>query len=192
MLLERLTVIAEILQARNRLNLILLPAFPLAVIVSYWRRKRAIGGWLLFSCYWMSAVLLIYLSDGIANLGTFLHPATRNPTRQLALISAIYPRLLAMLSVVVLVAGMLKSREWIWVERLKLMLGATVLVAGVSLVLDAIYFPGSLVGNSIRWIMLPVWLAYFHVSKRVSRVFRTKDWFASPADGKVDQPTEPG
>lgn len=96
-----------------------------------------------------------------------------------------------MLSVIVLGAAMLKSREWTWVERLRFMLGVTVLVAGVSVVLDAIYFRGSLVANGIRWIMRGVWLVYFHVSKRVSHVFRTKDWYKSISDQKLGQSMQP-
>ncbi len=66
MFIQRLTPIAEILQAsqlsRNALNLILLPAFPVAAIVSYLRKKKEIGGWLLFSYYWMCAILVICLN----------------------------------------------------------------------------------------------------------------------------------
>lgn len=96
-----------------------------------------------------------------------------------------------MLSVVVLGAAVLRGREWKLVERFRLMLGVTVMVAGVSVVLDAIYFPGSLFANSIRWIMLCVWLVYFHVSRRVSQVFRTKDWENSISDQRLDQPPQP-
>jgi hypothetical protein len=92
------------------------------------------------------------------------------------LIVAVYPRLFALLGVVGIAVAVLKWREWLWIERLRLMLGVTIFIAGISVVLDAIFFPRSLVPNLTRWIMLCVWLLYFSFSERVRGVFHAKDW----------------
>jgi hypothetical protein len=175
-----ITIAAELLQTpqfpANWLNGILFPAGLVTAIVSLVRRKRDIGGWLMYFYFWIGAVLAVYLQDALGNYRVFLPSSRLNPANQLALIVAVYPRLFVLLGVVTVAVAVLKRREWLWIERLRLMLGATVVITGISVVLDAIYFPRSLLANLIRCVMLCVWLTYFHVSKRVHHVFRTKDW----------------
>lgn len=130
----------------------------------------------MYFYFWISAGLTVYLSDAIGNYRVFLPSSNLDTAHHVALISAVYPRLFALLGVVGVGVAALKWREWQWIERLKLMLIVTILIAGISVVLDAVYFPRSLSANAIRWVMLCVWLSYFHLSKRVHHVFRTKDW----------------
>jgi hypothetical protein len=158
------------------LNRILPPAGLIMAVLSYLRRKQDIGGWFLYFYYWISAVLAIYLTDALSNYRVFLPSTKLNPAHHIALIIAVYPRLLALLGVVVIAVGLLKSREWLWIERVRLMLAVTAVIATISVGLDVSYFPRSLFANGIRCSVLWVWLIYFHVSKRVYHVFRTKDW----------------
>jgi len=158
------------------LNRILIPAGLVTAIVSYLRRKQDIGGWFLYFYFWIGAVLLIYLTDALGNYRVFLPSSKLDPTHQFALIIAVYPRLLALLGVVGIAVAIVKWREWVWIERVRLMLGVTAVIAAISVALDAKYFPRSLFANLIRCTMLWVWFIYFHVSKRVHHVFRTKDW----------------
>lgn len=130
----------------------------------------------MYFYFWMCAALTIYLSDAIGNYQIFLPSSKLDTVHHVALVSAVYPRLFALLGVVGVGVALLKWRDWQWIERLRLVLGVTVLVAGVSVALDAVYFPRSLLPNAIRWVTLCVWLGYFHLSKRVHHVFQTKDW----------------
>ena len=140
------------------------------------RRKQAIGGWLLYFYYWIFAVLFISLRD-IA-----LHPSAFKPSfgsdslNREALFLAVFPRLFLFLAVAVIAVMLLIEKEWVWVERLRVVLLAGVFIAGLSVWLDVHYFPKSIRGNAVRWGGLCFWLLYFFVSKRVHHVFRTKDW----------------
>jgi hypothetical protein len=158
------------------LNQILLPAALVTAIVSYLRRKQDIGGWFLYFYFWISAVLAIYLTEALNNYRVFLPSSRLDSARHFALIITVYPRLLALLGVVGIAAALLKRRDWVWIERLRFMLGVAAVIAAISVALDAIYFPRSLFANLIRCAMLWVWLIYFHVSKRIHHVFQTKDW----------------
>jgi len=139
----------------------------------------------MYFYYWIGAVLAVYLKDALGNYRVFLPSSGLDPANHLALIVAVYPRLFALLGVVGIAVAVLKWREWLWVERLRLMLGVTVSIAGISVVLDGIFFPRSLVPNLTRWIMLCVWLLYFYFSERVRGVFRTKDWKQSTAQQEM-------
>jgi len=180
MFVPSVILLAEIVQAPPTvtvaINRILLPAFLITALVSYLRRREDIGGWLMYFYFWICAALTVYLSDAIGNYPVFLPSSKLDTAHHVALISAVYPRLIAVLGVVGVGVAALKWREWEWIERLKLTLAVTVLTAGISVALDAVYFHRSLFANVIRWIMLCVWLSYFHLSKRVHHVFRTKDW----------------
>jgi hypothetical protein len=160
----------------TELNAILLPVALVVAVLSYIRRRKEIGGWLMYFYYWIAAVLVVYLKDALGNYRVFLPSSRMDPAKHLALIVAVYPRLLALAAVVVIATAVLNRRDWILIERLRFMLGVTVAIAATSVVLDAIYFPGALFPNVTRCVMLSVWLLYFYFSKRVHHVFQTKDW----------------
>jgi hypothetical protein len=162
--------------AATWLNVILFPLALVVPILSYIRRKQDIGGWLMYFYYWIGAVLAVYLKDALQNYQIFLPSSKLDSAKHLALIVAVYPRLFALLGAVAAAVALLKWRDWLWIERLRFMLGVTVVIAGISAALDAIYFPGSFLVNLVRCTMLGVWLIYFHISRRVHHVFRTKDW----------------
>jgi hypothetical protein len=164
------------------LNVILFPLALIVSILSYIRRKQDVGGWLMYFYYWIGAVLAVYLKDALQNYRVFLPSSKLDPGKHLALIVAVYPRLFALLGAVVAAVIVVKRREWFLIERLRMMLGVTVVIAGISVALDAIYFRRALMANLIRCVMLLVWLLYFYLSKRVHHVFRTKDWEKLGAD----------
>lgn len=158
------------------LNGVLFPLALFIAVLSYVRRKQDIGGWLMYFYYWIGAMLVIYVKEALGNYKVFLPSSKLDPATHVALIVAVYPRLLALLGVVVAAVMVVKRREWFLIERLRMMLGVTVVIAGISVALDAIYFRRALMANLIRCVMLLVWLLYFYLSKRVHHVFRTKDW----------------
>lgn len=166
------------------LTLVLTPPTPswilalslLFMVMCYSRRKQEVGGWLLYFYGWMFALFYSCLRNFLGHAGLFLPNARFEKTVHLALILTVIPTLLATSAVLVLIIILSNVGEWIWVERLRLMLAVTVVVAGISVALDAKYFPEALVTNAMRFFMLGVWLIYLFVSDRVQRVFRTKDW----------------
>jgi hypothetical protein len=152
---------------------------PLALVfgvVSYLRRKESIGGWLLYFYYWIYALAVAYAYDVLARYRVFLPSSEQDSEHHLALIAVAYPRLLALAVVVGVAMILLKRREWVWVERLRLALGAEIIIAGISVALDARYFPKSFALNLGRCVMMFLWFLYFCLSDRVYSVFRLKDW----------------
>jgi hypothetical protein len=169
---------AEILQSAaapsSPLNRVFLPMALVFAVVSYFRRKKSIGGWLLYFYYWIYALFVAYAYDVVAHYRVFLPSAKVDSEHHLALIATVYPRLIALVVVIGIAMIMLKQREWVWVERLRLALGAEIVIAGISVGLDARYFP-KFFGLG-RCVMMFLWFLYFCFSDRVYSVFRLKDW----------------
>ena len=158
------------------INRILLPSALALAVVSIFRRKEAIGGWLLYFYFWICALLIVYLEDILSHYRVFLPSFQLDEEQHTALIAAAYPRLFAMTAIVATASALLWRREWVWVERLRLVFGVTILISAVSLALDLKYFPKAFGLNLKRWIMLCVWFTYLCVSRRVHEVFQTKTW----------------
>jgi hypothetical protein len=171
---------AEILQtaaaSSNPLNRVFLPLALVFGVVSYLRRKESIGGWLLYFYYWIYALVVAYAYEVFVHYRAFLRSPEQDSAHHLALIVVAYPRLLALAVVVGAAMILLKRREWVWVERLRLAIGVEIIIAGVSVGLDARYFPKSFGVNLGRCVMMLLWFLYFYLSDRVYSVFRLKDW----------------
>ena len=89
-------------------------------------------------------------------------------------------RLLGYVILAVISTFLLRNRNSIWVERLRIAIGAVLLLVGITLVLDKIYFPSTFFLNLMRWLVLVAWLIYFFVSVRVRMVFFSKTWGEMP------------
>ena len=174
-------VLCFILITPAALNRIIVPVAVMMAIVSYVRRNQAIGGWLLYFYYWICAFLFVFLMDVIQHPAAYFSK-TFKPDIHLALMIAALPRLIASGTMVITAFLLLKKKEWIWVERLRLCLIVTSLCAGISVVIDNYYFPRSIFTNFIKLIGLLIWTAYFFASMRVNDVFRTKTWEAEHQD----------
>ncbi len=170
----------EILQSvaapSNPLNRVFLPLALIFAVASYLRRRESIGGWLLYFYYWIYALLVAYAYDVFAHYRVFLPSSKADCEHHLALMATVHPRLFALGVVIGIAMIMLKKREWVWVERLRLALGAEIAIAAVSVALDAKYFPKSFTLNLGRCVMMFLWFLYFCFSDRVYSVFRLKDW----------------
>jgi hypothetical protein len=147
------------------------------VVLSYIRRKQAIGGWLLF---FFGEVYVGVVVGAIESLPVMaaVFPGPLSPSSQnvglLAVVVSL--RLLGYLAMAVASTLLLKAREPIGVKRLRIAIGTALVLDGITLIVDKLYFPGTLVGNLGRWFVLLAWLAYFSVSVRVRMVFFSKTW----------------
>ena len=160
----------------NPLNAILLPASIIATVVSIVRRKHSIGGFLLYFYYWEFAIAFVYLYDIAFHPRVFLPSFGHETVNHLVLALAVFPRFFALLAVVIASIQLLRRRDWLSVERIRLLLLVAAIVSSISVWLDVYYFPKSIRVNATRLIGLFVWLLYFYVSHRVERVFKTHDW----------------
>lgn len=80
--------------------------------------------------------------------------------------------------------ALLKFRDWLCVKRLRFAIAVGLVLVGISVVADWMYFPTVFVPNLSRWLVLCLWLAYFFISVRVRLVFLTKNWGEVPV-GKL-------
>jgi hypothetical protein len=144
-------------------------------LVCYLRRKEEIGGWFLYMYYWIFAVLYSYAKDFFGHLDILLRSSQRDEAQRAAFLLAALPRILGLTAVAIILIILVKQREWFLVQRLKLVLGATVLIAAISVGLDVEYFPNAVLVNVLRLVMLCVCFLYLCFSERIRRVFQTKD-----------------
>ena len=111
------------------------------IVVCVTGRRRAIGGWLLYFYYWILLVLSNSLLGITRHLNVFRPSFGSGSVNHEALVLAIFPRLLVYSVVAAIGVVLLVRREWAWIERLRVALIAGVVIAGLSVWLDVLYFP---------------------------------------------------
>jgi hypothetical protein len=157
------------------LNQIIYPVALIMVIVSFARRKEAMGGWLLYFYYWICTSLFVRIAEVVWHPETFF-TTNLKPDLHLALIMTTLPRLIASLVLVIAALALVKKREWLWVERVRFWLIITTICTGISVGIDHYYFPNSVLLNAARLAGLLTWTIYFFVSRRIHAIFLTKTW----------------
>jgi hypothetical protein len=85
---------------------------------------------------------------------------------------------LLLIAQVVVATILLKSRDWKWVKKLRVVLIASLCWMAVVISIDAAYYPSDVPLDIYSLIVLTIWLPYFFRSNRVRRVFLSKDWGA--------------
>jgi hypothetical protein len=159
----------------------------LAVIVlalaSYFRRKEAIGGWLLFffSLAYVRVVVVLLSSIPIVARAFPASPSVARPASKIVVV-AVLLRLAADVIVATASTFLLRERSSLWVERLRFALETALLLNGATLMIDFLRFPSTLVRNFVGWLGLLAWLIYFFVSVRVQMVFFSKTWGEVPPE----------
>jgi hypothetical protein len=159
-------------QPASPFGLINIPAF-----MALLRRKKPIGG-LLFYFFWSIfagvAITAIFLAIGIKN---YL-PSTWNDQYRLysLFLASTLPGIAAQICLFIAAIAVLRTRNWEWVLRIRSILAADILVTLVGLLIDASFFPENLLLGAYSLIFPVIFLPYTYRSKRVRRVFLSKDW----------------
>ncbi|MGD0949303.1 MAG: DUF2569 family protein [Candidatus Binatia bacterium] len=143
------------------------------------RRTQEIGGWLLY--YYIQLYVGVVLTVVITAISfdNYL-PASWNDAPNLYplfLLSTV-PALLLLPIQLGVAEKLRKSRDYSWVHILRYVLWIDFAGAVVATFIDLNYFADNLTFDALALVWSLVWLPYFYVSKRVSRVFNTKDWLA--------------
>jgi hypothetical protein len=152
------------------------PFLLIVLIVCVARRKKEIGGWLLYffvQIFIGGFVSLLFLLIGLKN---YFPAAWDDPVLYGLFLLSTLPSQVIVVCLVAAAVALLKTRSWIWVGRLKAILISDIVVGLIGLAIDSVYFPDNVVlavfGLSFPLIFLP----YLFLSKRVRRVFLSKDW----------------
>jgi len=157
-------------------------------IICYARRKKPIGGWLLYffwSIFGGGLITAIFVAAGIKN---YL-PASWSDgfSYSLFLLSAV-PSIVIQAGLVAAAVALLRSRDWRWAIRIRWMLAADIFVGIVAALIHSKFFHSSLFLDVYGLIFPSIFLPYMLWSKRVRRVFQSKDWDAEPRlPGFTDQ-----
>ena len=161
-----------------------------AVVVCVARRRRAIGGWLLYFVIQVFAGLIRSTLSLVATVAQY-HPARQ---RSLALMSTV-PDALMWLAVAAICVMLLKTRDWRWVISLRAAISLKIVVGFISAAIDSRCFPDNVTLDVAMLILLAIFLVYLFFSRRVHHVFTTKDWEAlhhRGVPGYMDRVTRAG
>jgi len=115
-------------------------------MLSYIRRKAAIGGWLFFFFgeAYIGVMFGVVASVPVVAAAFPAEPSISTPDARL-IAMVVLLRLFGYLIIAVASTFLLKQRNSIWVERLRFAIGAALLVNGIAVVVDKFYFPGTFV-----------------------------------------------
>ena len=150
------------------------------------RRKYEIGGWLLYYYIQLYIGVIVSVIIAIFSFRNYL-PVTwaAKPSLYPLFLLSTVPQLFV-LPVQLVAAEMLrKSRDYKYVGTLRLVLWIDLATAVVAAVIDLNSFKESLAFDVLALAWPAVWLPYFYVSKRVKRVFETKNWLMGPSASAV-------
>lgn len=166
------------------------PGAVIIAIICVLARKQPIGGWLLYyyiSLYSGLALSFVVLAASIQNYS----PERWQSTERYALaIETTALPLLALIVQAVVATILLKRRELKWLNLLRAVLIGSVICTGITIVFASVFFsPDQTVFDWIALVSLTIWLAYFYASKRVKRVFVSKDWNANVNPVSTNPPT---
>jgi len=86
------------------------------------------------------------------------------------------PLYLVAFGMVAVAIALLRTMEWEWVLRLRILFIAMVITRLIALAVDIVMFSNLVFRETLALIMELALLAYLFRSERVRRVFLTKDW----------------
>ena len=141
------------------------------------RKSQEIGGWLLYFYIQLYIGVIISLLVGLASYENYL-PRTwvEDPSLYPLFLLSALPGIIVLPIELVAAERLRKSRDVRFVRTLRTVLWVQLAAAAVGGVIDSAQFPDNLPLDALAIIWPSIWLPYFYVSKRVKRVFETKDW----------------
>lgn len=161
-----------------------IPGAAVGALIMWWicsrRKQQAIGGWLLyyFIQLYTGFVLTVFMT--LISLENYRPSAWEGSNLYYLFLLSTVPGLIIEIAQVIVGTGLLRVRDWRWVNYLRLVLVVNLVFVGIALAIDAMYFQDSIAFDVLAFIWPIIWLPYFSKSKRVERVLKIKDWVAQP------------
>jgi hypothetical protein len=143
------------------------------------RKEKEIGGWLLFYYIQLYLGVLVSLILGAVSLKNYLPSSWQEaPGYYLWFLLSTIPGVL-ILPVQLIVAESLRiSRKPRFIRILLIVLWVDLAVSLLGAAIDVKFFRDSIPFDVFAMVWPLIWLPYFYRSRRVRRVFVTKDWLA--------------
>lgn len=156
------------------------PTYPGGIILAWLicngAKRNPIGGWLLFFYWQLYGGVIMTAALFATNIQSYV-PENFDSTDRCALfLISTVPTLIIYLAQLGVGTILLSVRTWDLLNLLRWLIGAELVAAIFSTVIDANYFPDNVGLNFLTLVPEALWLAYFFGSKRVKHVFETHDW----------------
>lgn len=147
------------------------------------RKAREIGGWLLYLYIQLYVGVLIALFLNFLAIRNYLPSSwASNPGLYPLFLLSAAPGLIILLIQAVVAERLRRSRDVRFLRMLRTVFWIDLASVGVSFLIDSAEFRDSLPLDALHLIWPAIWLPYLYFSKRVKRVFETRDWIpAVPA-----------
>lgn len=160
------------------------PPVPGAVIVGalimWWicsrRKQQPIGGWLLYYLIQLYFGFVFSLFVTLISIENYRPSVWEGSNLYYFFLLSTVPGLIIEIAQVIVATGLLRVRDWRWVNYLRMVLVIDLVFVMIAVGIDAIHFQDSIAFDVFSLIWPIIWLPYFSKSKRVERVFKTKDW----------------
>jgi|GEM_PF-2075933 len=160
--------------------------------ICYARRKKAIGGWLLYYFIQLYAGSLLYIGLSITGISNYNPTGWENIKLYLLYLLTTIPETIFLLCQFVLSFWMIpvRKRSWKIIKLLKLILVFDIIFSLVAVAIDSIYWPETSIFSILGLIWPTIWLPYFARSKRIRSVYQRKDWddFRKLKPALIDKP----
>jgi len=156
------------------------------IVVCAQRKKEEIGGWLLYYYIQLYIALVMTVVFTIIGIENYLPAmwAGEEGLYVLFLLSTV-PGVLIVPLQLIAAERLRRGRRYERLGLLKTLLWADLFFSLIGLLIDLVYFRENVAFSVIALIWPLIWLPYFYRSKRVDRVFRTRDWLPAPEPGLV-------
>jgi hypothetical protein len=145
------------------------------------RRKKEIGGWLLYYYIrlYIGAITIVLVT--VNSLDNYLPKAWVNtPDLYPFFLLTTVPGLLLYCAEFVVAEKLRMSRNYAYVPVLRYILFAGLASSLIAIAINIKYFEGISAGvlNIMTVIWPVIWIPYFYFSKRVKSVFKNRDWLS--------------
>jgi len=150
------------------------------IILCVARRKREIGGWLLYYYIQLYSGTIFSIILLLISFQNYL-PLTWGGVTGLYLLFLLstIPSIVILFLELIYAERLRKSRSFAHIRPFRTVLWFHFGFAVLGLLIDLMVFQDNVPLAVIGLIFPTIWLLYFYYSKRVARVFRTHDWIVT-------------
>lgn len=145
------------------------------------RKAKEIGGWLLYYYIqlYIGAIFMVVLT--IVSINNYNPSLWEEQKTYMLFVFSTIPGIAIFLVQAGVATMAMKTRDYYWIKKLKLVLVLDLIFVLSAMVIDYQFFNDNLPFDVLGLIWPLIWLPYFSKSVRVEKVFVTKDRLTVPS-----------